>query len=154
MEKKTIFYSNPVIHVINEDGSTAWTLPLSTDSSGEMYHQIEESESGTLILGGKNGLSDAGGGWAALIEVFPPATSVTTSLQQDLTILPNPFQDVLTVQSGDPIHRLTLMDLKGKILREASANQLTDCASLPPGMYLLTVETTNEKVVTKVVKGR
>ena len=148
------FSSDPVLHMINEDGLTDWTLPLSAFGDGERYYQIKESLDKTLILAGESGRTDYPAHWASLIEVFPPATVVKENLHHEIIISPNPFHDDLIIRMDGTISQLTLRDIQGKVVREVSGNHLSDCASLPPGMYLLTVETTNEKVVTKVVKGR
>jgi hypothetical protein len=73
-----------------------------------------------------------------------------------LTIFPNPVQHLLHVRfSSDVPQVITITDMLGKDLMVLSADkqeETFDVRALPPGLYLLRVETTPGKRVVRFLK--
>lgn len=87
-------------------------------------------------------------------------TEVSKTIQgAELTIFPNPTNGLISVNiagaDGSNIFRLTLSTLSGITIEECNtANGTTqlDISRLARGMYLLTVSTSDERCVWKIVK--
>ncbi len=91
-------------------------------------------------------------------------TTVNTLVQQttgvrdiyfsDLRIFPNPAKEVLYIQAeNEPISRLELTDLRGRVLLREDAHSLTHALklnSLPQGLYLLKLYREDQVLVEKV----
>jgi len=70
----------------------------------------------------------------------------------EITVFPNPVQDILTVKSEEPIERIELCDLSGKILITTSQLSL-DCKHLSSGLYILSIYfKTGERHDEKIIK--
>ena len=72
-----------------------------------------------------------------------------------VTLYPNPVTDVLTIQSNEPNGLATVYSIDGRILIQTSLHQETQQISvnqLPTGMYLLVVETKEQRVVERFIK--
>lgn len=82
------------------------------------------------------------------------ATSVNDiNITEKLIVYPNPVQSQLTIQSEDPIDKIEISDLTGKIL--ITTNQLNfNCEHLSTGLYILTVHFKNgQRLDNKIVKS-
>ncbi len=67
---------------------------------------------------------------------------------QDFTVYPNPSSGIITVATTSPIEKVEVYTLLGTKVKNSKDAQM-DIASLPAGIYLLTVETTDGKTGTK-----
>jgi len=81
----------------------------------------------------------------------PAAISEITNVQ--LSVYPNPTNDVVYVQTETEINSIQLMDLSGKLIRDNQTNTVLKTHDLPNGIYLLTVFTTQGKITRRIVKN-
>jgi hypothetical protein len=66
---------------------------------------------------------------------------------------PNPVIDILTIESLEPITKVTCYDMLGRKLLEESQNfNPIYLANLPSGLLLVEIETEQGKVIQKIVK--
>jgi hypothetical protein len=72
------------------------------------------------------------------------------------TVFPNPAYNIITVSSGEPITSLSLADISGKKCLQQKvdkSNSITfDIASLKPGVYMLTINTTTGSQTERIYK--
>jgi hypothetical protein len=76
----------------------------------------------------------------------------------DLMIYPNPAMDQLAVRSSQFAAKLMIYDMYGRMVKKlrniGSYPYYIDISNLSPGMYLLSIETKEGKVISgKFVKG-
>jgi hypothetical protein len=75
----------------------------------------------------------------------------------ELSIYPNPFQEVLNIQSGknDTILNIKLFDLTGKIIVNQKINNNNyqlNTTNFTSGIYLLEIESPNDVILKKIIK--
>jgi hypothetical protein len=66
-------------------------------------------------------------------------------------LVPNPARDVVQVQTAAHVQSIRLLDLTGKVIREA-ATAAMEVADLPAGLYLMQVQTAQGMAVERFVK--
>jgi subtilisin-like proprotein convertase family protein len=105
---------------------------------------------------GDDGSIDA---WSLEICTAPTPTGINNNiLSNDITIYPNPTNNIINVALGqnNTVNQLVLTDLQGKIIFEQSNinnNSIKiDLANYSKGIYLLQVKGLNESKVFKVTK--
>jgi len=71
----------------------------------------------------------------------------------DIKIYPNPTTDLLTIKSKQPIEKIDLFDLNGKLV--ATTRELTiDFSDLTSGQYVLIIHlTTGQKIEKKIIRN-
>jgi hypothetical protein len=77
--------------------------------------------------------------------------------KQDLRIYPNPVEDYCYVEIGFDFDQATIQiyDMSGKLVQQLKTpNKITklNTSSLPQGVYIITANTENQKLNTKIVK--
>ncbi len=98
--------------------------------------------------------NDGGGG--SRMPVKPSGTSTGNAIGTgNISIFPNPTNDAVTVSSTQPIiSNIQVIDVNGKKLGEYNYNNSSSVNislnNFPPGTYLLRVNNSTSKVVTKV----
>ncbi|MEL6654735.1 MAG: T9SS type A sorting domain-containing protein, partial [Bacteroidota bacterium] len=83
------------------------------------------------------------------------ASPIDPELAGGIQIYPNPFSDLVKVESEWPIQSLRLYDLQGRALIVETAQGLEavlDAGSLSQGLYILSVETLRGTIHRRVVK--
>lgn len=87
---------------------------------------------------------------------YSPVVAVANAQEaRDVTFYPNPTHDVLHIVMSESVGaRVTLTDLTGKVLLTTTldASNSVSLAALHTGTYLVSVETSSQKVTRKVVK--
>jgi hypothetical protein len=72
----------------------------------------------------------------------------------NVEVFPNPFIDEIRISSEEPILSLALFDIRGRlVVKRLSSSTLQGLESLPPGVYLLKIETTDGVENVKVIKS-
>jgi hypothetical protein len=77
------------------------------------------------------------------------------SMQTEFLVYPNPFQDMLTIQT-DNIATVAVFDMQGRLLcsNQDLRQQTMDLSFLSDGMYILKITTTGNNVIhRKIAKG-
>ncbi len=71
-----------------------------------------------------------------------------------LSVFPNPTRDIFNIESNEKIKEITMIDIRGQIIRNIPLNSLTteiNVSNIRPGIYFMEIQT-NESVITKRVK--
>ena len=78
-----------------------------------------------------------------------------TALEQ-ITVYPNPTQNVLNIISSSPIDRVTVYDVRGReVLRESFNQQGTyqiDMSALETAMYFVRIDTQDGSISKRIIK--
>ena len=90
------------------------------------------------------------------VVLFAPV-SVDAISQNEIKIYPNPVQSYLILEFSSQIHRVEMVDLSGKIIRQFTGlNQdnikMENLSDLPAGIYILKMRTEDGTYQQKVVK--
>ncbi len=103
-------------------------------------------------------LSDAGetaAGWKATVECVTLATNEANS-SKAVKILPTATKGVFTISATDKIVGYAVYDISGKLLTQVAApksgSETLDLSKSPAGIYMVSVSTTKETIVKKVIK--
>ncbi|MDR1563210.1 MAG: T9SS type A sorting domain-containing protein [Dysgonamonadaceae bacterium] len=86
---------------------------------------------------------------------FTPTSMAEAPAGRSLSVYPNPAGDYITIDNVPAGSELTISDGSGRVVfRQANAkNKATvSVASLAKGLYIVTVQNRNERVVAKIVK--
>ena len=73
----------------------------------------------------------------------------------NFTVFPNPLQDVLNIRSPNPVDRIEIYDLLGKLLLKVTPEVVSpsiDMSSLNSGAYLVKVAIGGAFKIVKVIK--
>jgi subtilisin family serine protease/chitodextrinase len=108
-------------------------------------------------LGGSN---IGGNGTTVTIEQISTHTTfdIVNESEFDLRISPNPATDLVTVRADETIESVTVTSIDGRQLFHRKVGDVdqaqVDVSSFPTGVYLITVQTTEEILTDKVVIRR
>ncbi len=89
------------------------------------------------------------------ISVATPTTSetgITETEKNTINVYPNPVSNRLYLKSSTPIHSVALYDMSGRCVLHQQVSDYLDVTGVSEGMYLLVIDTSGQRVVTRVVK--
>lgn len=72
----------------------------------------------------------------------------------ELKLYPNPAKQKFTIQTTAKVQSVHITDMQGKLIKTVGSNidfNEIDIADLPPGMYVVQLQTTNSIVTKKLV---
>lgn len=75
---------------------------------------------------------------------------------ETVRVYPNPSSDIVNIEASKEIKSLKLNDASGKLILNKKSNSVHDKIEiyhLPKGMYVLTIELKDEKVIKKIIKN-
>lgn len=82
------------------------------------------------------------------------ATNEQSSVNNDISVFPNPTTDVINVKTGSAITSAEIFDLKGGLIRNYNdGKSQISISDLPKGVYLLKVKTKTTEFTKKVIKN-
>jgi hypothetical protein len=73
----------------------------------------------------------------------------------EIKIFPNPFQNTIniSVENGEEIKEITIIDLHGKEILQRFGNQSKfDASMITPGLYTIKIVTNLQTIFTKIIK--
>ena len=70
-----------------------------------------------------------------------------------ISVYPNPVNDILTVESKNPVLNLSIADCNGRIVATATNSSIINTALLSKGIYFVAVTTNSGKSTYKIVKN-
>lgn len=87
--------------------------------------------------------------------IFLDPLSISTSLNKEINIFPNPVNSQLTIQGLSQASSIVVFDVFGRIqlTKQQYIQNLLDVSALKSGMYILRIETENESIVRKFQKA-
>jgi hypothetical protein len=118
--------------VIATDGKS---LTLSKQSDGNIPTDVAGVARFSLL--GNNPLPD-------------PVTSTEASVEESVTVYPNPSNGTLNIRSGRPVQNVTVLNQQGQTVTTIHAANQLDLRALPPGIYILKIQLTDGIVTRKV----
>lgn len=92
-----------------------------------------------------------------IADFFGSQTTVSVSDQisdsQIISVYPNPFKDMLSVQANSTIKRVEIVNVSGfTVFTEVQPNGPVSLNQLSPGVYFLKIETEEGSVAKKIIK--
>ena len=89
------------------------------------------------------------------VRVYQESTASTSkgvSLDNRISVYPNPANGVVNISTNLPVSELVLSDIYGKqVLRKSTHTSQLGVSNISPGTYFLTVYSKNQKVVKRIV---
>ncbi len=154
--------ANYTLDVTDMSGATIvkrYSAPLSTLNLGDSAITVVASGflDSTMNSNGKPfGLWVAlpqGGNLIPLPSLALPTAVSSINANSNISIFPNPAGDYINVVSSEPIAKISVMDVAGRILSEQSANtqEKTNISQLAPGVYIVKVVTESGAVSTQKI---
>ncbi|WP_107038930.1 T9SS type A sorting domain-containing protein [Brumimicrobium mesophilum] len=70
-----------------------------------------------------------------------------------ISIFPNPVSTALTIESKSPIEKISVYDLRGKLLFEKYKTKQIDVSQLEVGVYFLIIHSSKGQILKKLVKN-
>lgn len=77
----------------------------------------------------------------------------TTLNNNNISIYPNPTNDVLNISSDNIILKTTILTIDGKIIKEEVNNKSINVADLVRGIYFIQISTNNNIITEKFIKN-
>ena len=74
---------------------------------------------------------------------------------QNINVFPNPFSQTVTVEAGEIINSIKIIDLEGKIIKHAlieSQKKQLDMTGINQGVYFVIIESAKHKALKQIVK--
>ena len=89
--------------------------------------------------------------------LFDTGTGISSNMieEPNISVFPNPAQDLLTITSAADVDRITLFNAQGQMVAQHALRKSTgvvDISALSSGVYTLRATTRNSTVVLNVVK--
>ena len=130
---------------------------LISDSNGKEYFAVTDQS--TQIPSQGWDVARAGVGLNAYFDltvkdgtsVQGNALTLSNTLASDVKVYPNPTRGEIVVDAKEMVQTLFLTNVTGQVLISQQSNRL-DLSNLPNGIYNLTIQTTGEKTVRRIVK--
>jgi predicted nucleic acid-binding Zn-ribbon protein len=91
----------------------------------------------------------------AALEGCQNSTGIAEVAAHNVSVYPNPAKQEIVIQSAQPVEKVEICDLAGKILKselKIGESQIINVSSLLPGAYLVKIHTNAGVAVKKVVK--
>lgn len=91
--------------------------------------------------------------WSASADILVSDRSV--SIDNDLMVYPNPVIDLLRIVAPSEIKNVSLYNLHGHLLSEVYVNSISyeyDIQTLPAGIYIIKIRTSDKEYIRKIVK--
>ncbi len=140
-------------------------VQIGTDSNWTMVSAKSGNSSalksdGSLWLWGSNDFSQLGDGTnnnssvPTLINCNTLQT-YTTSVLANTEVYPNPFDDLIFIESHQNINRVEVLDMNGRIMMTSHQDNHSiqlDLKSLSTGIYLMRITSNNQSEIHKLVK--
>ncbi len=92
--------------------------------------------------------------YIAKVIMYADGTNIGKHEKVKLSVFPNPTRDIFNIESNEKIKEITMIDIKGQVIRSIPLNSLTseiNVSNISPGIYFMEIQTA-EKVITKRVK--
>ncbi|HNW51326.1 MAG TPA: BACON domain-containing carbohydrate-binding protein [Prolixibacteraceae bacterium] len=171
----TLSLSSSSVSIAKEAGSTAsvtvtsnTTWSVSSDQSWLTVSPSSNSGNGTITFTAEANttvssrtatVTVTAGTLSKIIEVVQEAGTTSTQLSsmgEEIIVYPNPTTHGVFIKGINGIATLTMMDLNGKQwIKSAVANgDYISTTTLQEGLYLVQIETSNEKIVKRVIVKR
>ncbi|MDR2927220.1 MAG: InlB B-repeat-containing protein [Cytophagaceae bacterium] len=84
--------------------------------------------------------------WKDMSGIFAPHFT-------GINVFPNPVRDRLTVQSPVVVESISIYNLTGKMMKQINISTATiDMSDLHRGIYIVSIQTSNGRIVSKIVK--
>ena len=158
--------SKLVVVYINLNNTTQQIIPQLRDVPGYQYSTIDIYQtSQTLNLQKRPSVNYTPGAalpvYGRSVMTFVYNLTATTGIENvahtAFECYPNPATDYLTCNASDPIQRITVANLEGKIILNTILKETTNTYRLPveflqAGMYLVSIRSENDSKVFHVVK--
>ncbi len=141
----TITGSFKTINVTNEAITNTYSKTLSNLAPGKYYYMLIADGFGRRVL------SDIGSFTIAGLDV---KDNIGKSINNQVTVYPNPTQKMINVNSKSKILAITLFDIQGRLLQTflPIENNSINISDKQNGVYFLKIATENGSVVEKIIK--
>ncbi|MEG1585910.1 MAG: T9SS type A sorting domain-containing protein [Bacteroidales bacterium] len=117
----------------------------------ETTDPLAGSEYPILVSGGKSDLYNFKYVNGTLVIRIP--SNIEAQAEKKFKLYPIPFNDMITIESEQPIKKITISNLTGKIVLEiADPDKQLNLSTLIPSTYLMRIETANGVIVRKITK--
>jgi len=80
------------------------------------------------------------------------ALSVPSHQQQDVTVYPNPVQDVLHITASEKLKKITIYNLSGQEIAISLNTTSVNMQQMSQGVYLAKIDTANGSIYQKIIK--
>lgn len=132
----------PSQQIVNQNDNTWKTITLTFTDAGFTGRQNAGMDF-RIYNGGNNDIQVR---FVRLVKSYDPlSVAPIASAQSEWSVIPNPAQDVITVQSMQQPQHILVYDLLGNlVLADDSGNRELNIRALAPGMYFVNVLLMNE----------
>ncbi len=158
-KRSTYINSNYWIVKLNNSGNLVWEKTWGGSADDDATSIRQTTDQGFIIAGSSLSYSTLSGhhGWSdyLVVKLGPDPTAVSNiTTNEGFSLSPNPATTEILLQSTEPMRSVLLTDVSGKEVYRAtvSGNNLSiSTTSLPNGLYLVRIQTTNGMTTQKLL---
>jgi len=129
-------------------------IPVDLSLSDVVFSFVPKATCNLYVPLGSLSLYRAANQWQDFTNIMQLATAVATTLDNRIKISPNPVTDVLHIDGINEKFILNVLDLHGRSLLTKSdfITGVIDLASLPKGIYFVTIKIPEGIIERKIIK--
>ena len=86
-----------------------------------------------------------------MVKLSPVLGVLDNDISTGINIYPNPTQEILYIESQEPIETIKIYNLQGQLIREDSSNRI-DVSQLNVGLYFLQATIDGKTITNKFIK--
>ena len=92
------------------------------------------------------------------IEDYNNITGIDDNIYNNISIYPNPVDDILSIETETQIDEIAIYDIYGRQalsqrVNKSTSQQVVDVANLKAGVYFIKIKTDKENIVKRFVKN-
>ncbi len=116
--------------------------------SGATQREYTVSENGNyqVVVANNNGCSDTSAAYEITNVPLPNSISGTQSIENGISVYPNPVKDILNISASYPVE-VNILSVDGRLLKVVRNSKKVDMSYLSPGLYLLQVKDGSGKLL-------
>jgi len=152
---------------VHADGSTAWPQPLKILEGAynpfyEDYQLFATADNNVIGVaqyssGLESNIVMFNLNWISGDTITVDPVAVTSIEKNNMQVFPNPVNDILTIQSEQPIYELVILDMNGAVVYQentAGINQKQlELQILPKGVYVVKITTATGTEIQELIKS-
>jgi hypothetical protein len=154
--------NNAMVRRFDSDGNSLWSVNFGSAGHEYVFDVCPTSDAGFALAGGFwTPESQFINAYLAKTDSSGHTTPVGISRPPEIevnAIRPNPVSGTFTIQAGEPVLRVMVSDLHGRLVLDSGTlppgSQLVtgDLSGFPPGIYLVRIRTAGGTITRKLVR--
>jgi len=132
-------------------------IPVDLSLSEDVFFDIDKTNCILYVPTGSKSLYQVANQWKDFFNIVEVAstTGISDKKTELITLYPNPVSDALRVKGFEGSGSFSMTDMSGRVIidKRITSDELIRISSLPKGVYIVKIVTTNGIIEKKVIKN-